>query len=64
MRLVPTGGLFGVLGGLGRRSWMWAWGVVSVMARMIDGLARALGGGMVRGAARLESRWRVCGLVR
>jgi hypothetical protein len=57
VRLVPTGGLFGVLGGLGCRSWMWAWGVVDVMARMIDGLASALGGGMVSGLL----DWRVGG---
>ncbi len=49
VHLVPTGGLFGVLGGLGCRSWMWTWGVMDVMAGMIDGLASALGGGVVRG---------------
>jgi hypothetical protein len=49
VHLVPTGDLFSVLGGLSRRSWMWAWGVVGVMAGMIDGLASALGGGVVRG---------------
>jgi hypothetical protein len=49
VRLVLTGGLFGVLGGLDYRSWMWAWGVVGVMAGMIDGLASALGGDVVRG---------------
>jgi hypothetical protein len=40
MCLGPTGGLFSALGGLGCKSWMWAWGVVGVMAGMIDGLAR------------------------
>jgi hypothetical protein len=46
--LVITGGLFGVQGGVGSKSWMWAWGVMGVMAGMIDGLASTLGGGVTR----------------
>jgi hypothetical protein len=55
--LLPAGGLLGFLDGLGRRSCIWVWGAVDVMAWMIDGIASTLGSGVMGGLP----AWRVGG---
>jgi hypothetical protein len=47
--LLPAGGLLGFLDVLGRRSCIWVWGAVGVIAWMIDGIASTLGGGVMGG---------------
>ncbi len=55
--LLPAGDLLGFLDVLGRRSYIWVWGAVGVMAWMIDGIASTLGGGVM---GRLPA-WKVGG---
>ena len=50
-------GLLCVLGWVGRRSWMWTWGAVGVMAVMYDGIVSTLGDG----ASSEQLSWRVDG---
>ena len=52
-----VGGLLCVLGGVGRRSWMWTWGAVGVLAMMFDGMVSTLGDGASGG----QLNWRVDG---
>jgi hypothetical protein len=47
--LLPAEDLLGFLDVLGRRSCIWVWGAVGVMAWMIDGIASTLGGGVMGG---------------
>jgi hypothetical protein len=47
--LLPAGGLLGFLDVLGRRSCIWVWGALGVMAWAIDGIASTLGGGVMGG---------------
>jgi hypothetical protein len=47
--LLPAGGLLGFLDVLRRRSCIWVWGAMGVMAWTIDGIASTLGGGVMDG---------------
>jgi hypothetical protein len=56
-QLAMCGGLLCVLVGEGRRSWMWMWGVVGVLAVMYVGMVSTLGDGASGG----QLNWRVDG---